>query len=481
MIEKFCKRDRGSVSVFLAIILVPMLTIAALFVDASKIKMAKGVAASATDLALNTALTDYDTMLKDMYGLFATAQDTDELYTRLEDYYRTCITSAGINDVDAQNVVEQLMAQLGAVEQSGNISDLLNMELIDFTASKVSGGNLANAAIMKNQIVEFMKYRSPVNTGLSFISSINAFKTLSKQTELVEDRTKYYEEEKNVLDTLKNAWIHIEKYNQTEIGTNGETYLNRMLETVKVWEGEYRKYHNYTIKDLVAPLDSDDSLESYFSYPWFAEKYYDPNGENIYGDKVEYPNDLDSDGNTIEDLWKFFNFDISAAKYHTYVDFMSDNKGILDADGNPKTRYDKETRPTKEAIDKLIESFNVYYNRTQSNFATLKAYISDNKAGENDFQYLAQALRYHEIGGYGSTVFNMYTIYQSLKYTILWAEEDTYVKDDWLKLQIKYVNEMQNFVDITKHLREIANSEAYKNQINNELKATNDGLKNIKN
>ena len=77
------KKTKGAVSIFLVIILVPMMTVSALFVDASKVSLAKSVSESAGDLTLNTALTDYDTKLKDMYGLFATAQNTDELYARI--------------------------------------------------------------------------------------------------------------------------------------------------------------------------------------------------------------------------------------------------------------------------------------------------------------------------------------------------------------------------------------------------------------
>ena len=94
----FWRNAKGAVSIFLTIILVPMMTVSALFVDAGKVKLARGVAESAGDLTLNTALTDYDAMLKDMYGLFATSQNTDELFVKREDYYRTCITSSGISD-----------------------------------------------------------------------------------------------------------------------------------------------------------------------------------------------------------------------------------------------------------------------------------------------------------------------------------------------------------------------------------------------
>lgn len=78
----FFRKSKGAISIFLVLILVPMMTVSSLFVDAGKVSLARGAAASAGDLTLNTALTDYDTQLKELYGLFATAQDTQELYGR---------------------------------------------------------------------------------------------------------------------------------------------------------------------------------------------------------------------------------------------------------------------------------------------------------------------------------------------------------------------------------------------------------------
>ena len=69
---KFFSKTKGVVSVFLVIILVPMMVISALFVDASRVQLAGSVATSAGDLALNTALTDYDSLLspKSLIGNF---------------------------------------------------------------------------------------------------------------------------------------------------------------------------------------------------------------------------------------------------------------------------------------------------------------------------------------------------------------------------------------------------------------------------
>ena len=232
---KFKKKTRGAISIFLVIILVPMMTVSALFVDASKVKLAKGVAESAGDLTMNSALTDYDTMLKDMYGLFATAQDTDDLYAMLEDYYRTCITSSGVGSEDADAYVDQIIAQLELIPEDDETADILNMELIDFDVSKRSDATLANATVLEKQIVDFMKYRAPINTGLSFLTSLKSFSTLSAQTELVDKRKEYYEEQQTVMESAQKAWEGINKYNGTNI-----IKVNNYLEDMDTNFGEYQ-------------------------------------------------------------------------------------------------------------------------------------------------------------------------------------------------------------------------------------------------
>ena len=64
---KFMYKCRGSVSVFLILVLLPMLTVAGIFVDISRVRMGKAVVETASDLALNAALSQYDNMVKDLY------------------------------------------------------------------------------------------------------------------------------------------------------------------------------------------------------------------------------------------------------------------------------------------------------------------------------------------------------------------------------------------------------------------------------
>lgn len=246
------EKTKGAVSLFLVIILVPMMTLSGLFVDASKVNLARAMAESAGDLTLNTALTNYDSDLKELYGLMATAQNMDDLFEKLEDYYKTCITSSGVSEEDAQTYVGQIMSQLGAVSESKDTADIMNMRLVEFSVEKYTDANLANAAILEKQIVDFMKYRAPINTGLSFLSSLKSFSTLSKQTELVEKKQNYYEAQQGVMEYLKEAWQQIANYNSTNLVTNAGQ-MSEILSTLSGMEtGEhgYKKLHTYLVKDL---------------------------------------------------------------------------------------------------------------------------------------------------------------------------------------------------------------------------------------
>lgn len=399
------KKTKGAVSIFLVIILVPMMTVSALFVDASKVSLAKSVSESAGDLTLNTALTDYDTKLKDMYGLFATAQNTDELYASLEDYYRSCITSSGVSNEDADSYVDQIMAQLGLVGDSGDVSDVLNMELVDFSVNKNSDATLSNASVMKKQIVDFMKYRAPINTGLSFLSSIQTFKTLSKQSELVDKRQDYYKEEESVMKTLKSAWEYINKYNSLPLITD-KNYFSDMQKNLKDssgWENDYKfSVNRKTIMDLY-------DTQNYIDYYCNVQKVNNVESKNAAGDNVRV------------DLWRFTYSETGvAAPLQDYTQYYPKRVG----------GYDKNKLPTADGIKSLMNSF---YKK----LGTMDAYGAEIKKTSApvdvyDLQYLVQTNR-KNLGQYTSSAQSVYTVYQKLKNAMIWVE----AYDDDAKKELK--------------------------------------------
>lgn len=259
--DKFFRKTKGAISIFLVIVLLPMLTVASVFVDMSRINLANSMAESAGDLTLNTALTNYDAQLKNLYGLFATSQSMDELMESLEDYYRDSIVSAGVDSASADDYVGQIMDYL---KTNTGDDDLMNIELTGFEVSVPEGGNLANPAILKSQIVEFMKYRAPLSLGTGFLDALSTMKDLSKQTQLVEDKNQFYEEHQDLLGTLEDAWWQIQLYQYADAndatGFPTGSYLtdqgSTMASNANLWK------NNDIVEDTVKYLYRYSSFEN---------------------------------------------------------------------------------------------------------------------------------------------------------------------------------------------------------------------------
>ena len=62
----FMGKNRGAISVFLALILLPMLIFSGIVVDVSRLYAAKTVVSGAGDLTMNAALSRYDKKLKEI-------------------------------------------------------------------------------------------------------------------------------------------------------------------------------------------------------------------------------------------------------------------------------------------------------------------------------------------------------------------------------------------------------------------------------
>lgn len=301
---KFFMKNKGAISVFLVIIMLPMMTVASIFVDLSKLKLAEGVAESAGDLALNTALTNYDTQLKELYGLFATAQDMSTLFKDIEGYFKRCVTSAGVDEKYANELSSMIMSNLGTLQEV-EPDDILNIEISDFSAKKVTDATLTNAAVLERQIVDFMKYRAPINTGLSFLSSLQSFSTLSKQTELVEKRQNYYKEQESVMRSAQLAWELIHLYDQTDVGKN-DTYLSDKQGS---FSGFAESYYNASLRTIRDLYDTQN-------YDRFAPRLY-----SIVDTEVE----IEGEKKVIPYFYTKYDKSTKLTPYNEYTTFSKDN------------------------------------------------------------------------------------------------------------------------------------------------------------
>lgn len=403
---RFLKKTKGAISIFLVIVLVPMMTVSSLFVDVSKVKLAEGVAESAGDLALNTALTNYDTVLKDMYGLFATAQNTSELFSKLEDYYRTSITSSGISDDDTDEYVNLIMKHLGMLSEE-TTADILNMELAGFSVQKMENANLANATLLKKQVVDFMKYRAPINTGLSFLSSLQSFINLSKETELVDKRKDYYEAQQTVMENAEQAWQAFNEYNKSGF-INDTNYFTNMKSDLNSYTAQYKTIHTNTIKNLY-------DTQSYTVFNASILKF----GEET----VEYD-------------------DVETTVMMLYT---NSNKTSKQNDYTKLTIYSDKTKATAEDLKSALNNCHAAYN------SVLSAQENLLKSDSNTYglQFVVQTNRRGLYSTYVSAVKKYYECYQKVLHAFYFMEEDAEKTEEKLwgdssKTYEQFYNELSN-------------------------------------
>lgn len=246
-------RDKnGAVSIFLVIILVPCIVVSGLFVDVGRVFLAKGMSHSAADLALNTVMSNYDYDLNDYYGMMASCQNISDYYNVSAQYYLDTLISGDISKDEIDGVYEYGTSVL----KKESISDLLQIECKTAPSqmiSAVTGADMSNPAIIKEQIVEFMKYRAPIKL-LSDTGILNSLKNVSKEledsekdNELIEKKQEFYEAENEFLEKAYNVYEDIQDYKALGVTQDKITQIQNRINS---YESQYKEFHEALVKDL---------------------------------------------------------------------------------------------------------------------------------------------------------------------------------------------------------------------------------------
>lgn len=373
----FFQKTKGAVSVFLVIILVPMITVSSLFVDASRIKMSQSVVNSAGDLALNTILTQYDQDLNEYYGLLASSQDIDSFLTNVEDYFTACMVSSGVDTTDIKIYADKIK---GLFTDDDDISDMLasNVEDGSFSATKVSNGSLENPALIKTGIVDFMKYRSPINASAELFNSLKKvnkqMEELPEETEIINKKNDFYQAENELMEKAFEAYKKIKEY--TDLGIT-ENEIKNTRESMEKYEGDYKKIH----KKMVYDLYNTDG-KKVFSGKTIKKTVNDyKNNKNEYNKFFKYTNNKKANAGNLKNC--ISNLVSELQKYNT-------NKSSFNNAVNSIT-YDKNVHNVQYWV-KMEEVFNQGAGNIYNSYAD-----SANSVFKN-MLYLENAKNYCEDG-----------------------------------------------------------------------------------
>ncbi len=202
----------GSVSVLLAVLIMPMLTVAGIVLDGSRISAARTAASGACELALNSALADYDRLFYGLFGLFAVSSDDDELTENVSRYFRESIEADGYLDLCDSYSRSFLNALTGFFGVKDSWGGLVDMTAVDFSIESAGSSAIANPAVMEKQIVEYMKYRGPLLLADGLLTKLDSFRGISGQTAAAEKKIEYDTEYSGVQPLAKAAWDALNSY-----------------------------------------------------------------------------------------------------------------------------------------------------------------------------------------------------------------------------------------------------------------------------
>ena len=280
---KFMRRAKGSVTIFLLVIMMPMLVFSFTVVDLCRIFTAQDVVACAADEAVNSALTSYDKVLKDMYGLMATSADEKELAEKMSEYYVMTLSANGVKlSEEEASQAHQLMDSLFQSNTVINLNELSSAQnLLNIKAEDLDDGILeailvpesaiSNPAVMKRQIVEYMKYRGPVKIAEGMLSKITALSDLPNQTKAVEKKMDFEQkmadigEDGQTIYTLFRIYLdNLDKLKEGNISFHDLPFLKKLYEGVKgAGDTEDELMNRYCIYYDNSDYNSGISVESY--------------------------------------------------------------------------------------------------------------------------------------------------------------------------------------------------------------------------
>lgn len=414
---KFSEKNKGAISVFLVCILLPVMLFSSILIDQSRIRLAKARVAQATDITLNTALANYDNIMKEMYGIFATSQTTDDMLDKVEDYYTRNLKIAGLDTETAELFSDGIINSITGYFTDDALDDMdyadflkvftddfyTNIDLNNGENYK-NGPTLSNPGIMKEQIVDFMKFRAPLGIGLDLINVIKSFNTIEEQSKVIEDKTNYYNAQSKFEEYLSKAWGNLELYRKL---TNGEL--------IKSGDERYKSYYDLKSKggaleklEKLTSSSSEDKTENLtgkmrviLDSLTFEQIMAVPQKDNS---QYEYQENGNAETQTYDYYYKLpYNFEKEkkdGKEWYTYSKYG--NSQSFSFDGREHTS-DEEL--TDEEVAEKETAFNKVYDRlTVCEENLLNAVTSSPKSSEKSLCDVAESSEYDHSVAYVSYI-----------------------------------------------------------------------------
>jgi len=300
------RNGRGIITVFVTLIMVPMVAFTGTMVDVARLKLYSAQAAMAADSYGEVVLSEYDNLLKELYGLFAVTQNQEgiDAIEKLAEYTNYSFIPDGDKELDPSRVLEGFMPYKSAE--------------IKVYKEDVKNASLSTDYVLMTQISDFMRFRviEEAMDASGILSKLEGFEYLSSDMKAAEKRSEITDSSIDALEKIQ-AYFEIlddiseySKYSG-EAGASDEYLEERTsdyedyAELLKeVYEGDdydgtdgqydYDKYLAYladktnidNAKKAVEEAEEDDEIEVDQATKDLAAKYFDVTAFQTYFDNL---------------------------------------------------------------------------------------------------------------------------------------------------------------------------------------------------
>ncbi|MGN0638482.1 MAG: DUF5702 domain-containing protein [Huintestinicola sp.] len=289
------ENTRGGVTVFICLVLIPVLMFSGLMIDFARIKLYHAEAAAASYSYADAVLSQYDEMLYDVYGLLAVTQNDEALAALdvIKEYMASAYdpaskgktTNASRSDLQyiPNNVVfigkggaplESLWAPYGntkmildsVCDRSKSDCDPSNG---DCDPNERNGANLSNPKVFADEVCDYMKIIGPADLAWNgILDAVDQSKQAQQNKELMKKRKEVDDNYNKLDDKLKKMYdklCDINKYTEWTIPDKVIDYNNSFSDRFNAICDDFADLAGGKKSNGITVRNSDSKLGSLFT------------------------------------------------------------------------------------------------------------------------------------------------------------------------------------------------------------------------
>lgn len=400
MLKLFLDRSRGSITVMVTLMLIPTIFFTGFLTDLARIKLSSNQAVMVADNYGEAILTEYDYLLKELYGLFAISQNEEGMKAieELQGYMQTSFdpTSNAITWDHLAGWTGFLSGDFEGCMPYKNANINLEYQLVENSA-------LSFPEVFSTQVGDFMRFRivqefmdSDVQDML--LDALEQGQNAEKDSIVLDAKTDFDDAVSKLMESMKNYYDVLKRINHYPdyIRNINTAYGIAKREFSDIVDSDsYKKYREY--------IDHKEEIEAVLDK---KEEDRTEDDQELLKIKEEYDNDpdarmgklLDRFENAVDKYVK--NKDDSTIDFASFDSLANDlNKKAEDVKSKMETakvQRDKleaslEEGVTEELKKGIKDSIKIFDDLVSSDYSSqcyidLAKKVSDNKTINSDYE-----------------------------------------------------------------------------------------------